>query len=119
GREAIERAQRLLSNDLSRIPNVGEAQYTMLLNDEGGIEDDLIAYRIEDDELLLVVNAANRDHDARMLRGIARDESDGWAMLALQGPLALDVLAEHAGVDLREERPFHFVGAPIADAACI
>jgi aminomethyltransferase len=119
GDESIAQAQRLLSNDLARIPNVGEAQYTMLLNDEGGIEDDLIAYRIAEDELLLVVNAANRAHDARLLRGIAQDESDGWAMLALQGPIALDVLADLTGVDVREERPFHFVGAPIADAACI
>jgi aminomethyltransferase len=116
--EAIERAQRHLSNDLSRI-EVGQAQYSMLLNDRGGIEDDLIAYRFEEDDVLLVVNAANRAHDAQLLAGIAEDVSDGWAMLALQGPLALDVLAEVASVDLRTERPFQFVSTWIADAACI
>ncbi len=119
GAEAIAAAQRVLSNDLARIPDVGHAQYTMLLNVDGGIEDDLIAYRIEPDELLLVVNAANREHDAELLDGIAEDVSDGWAMLALQGPAALDVLAELAGVDIREESAFHFVAAPVAHSAVI
>ncbi len=119
GVEAIAAAQRVLSNELSRIPDVGMAQYTMLLNDRGGIEDDLIAYRIAPDELLLVVNATNRAHDAQLLDGIATDESDGWAMLALQGPRALDVLADVAGVDVRDLAPFNFVSAPIADAAVI
>ena len=45
GSDAIARAQRVLSNDLARIPDVGQAQYSMLLNDRGGIEDDLIVYR--------------------------------------------------------------------------
>jgi aminomethyltransferase len=119
GAAAIEAAQRHLSNDLARIPDVGSAQYSLLLAPDGGIEDDLIAYRIAPDELLLVVNAANRARDARLLAGVATDESDGWAMLALQGPLALDVLAERAGVDVREEPAFRFVSAPIAGAAVI
>lgn len=119
GADAIARAQTLLSNDLSRIPDIGQAQYSMLLNADGGIEDDLIVYRIAPDELLLVVNAANCEHDAALLDGIATDESAGWAMLALQGPVALDVLADIAGVDVRDEKPFHFVSAPIADSAVL
>lgn len=119
GTASIARAQRVLSNDLARIPNVGQAQYTMLLNDSGGIEDDLIAYRVADYEVLLVVNAANREHDARLLEGIAEDVSAEWAMFALQGPHALDVLADVTGVDVRTEPPFSFVSAPIAGAAVI
>ena len=119
GADAIAAAQRVLSNDLSRIAEVGQAQYTTLLDDDGCIHDDLIAYRLAADEILLVVNAANRAHDAQLLDGIATDESDGWAMLALQGPVALDVLAERSGVDVRDLAPFHFVSAPIADAAVI
>lgn len=119
GSEAVDRVQRQLSNDLDRIADVGHAQYSMLLNDAGGIEDDLIVYRIAPDELLLVVNASNRSHDATLLADVAQDVSDGWAMLALQGPLALDVLAEAAGVDVRDEPPFHFISAPIADAAVL
>lgn len=119
GADRIAALQRLLSNDLRRIPNLGDAQYTLLLNERGGIEDDLIAYRLGDDELLLVVNAANIAHDAALLAGIADDESDAWGMLALQGPVALDVLADRAGVDVRELAPFHFVAADIAGHACI
>jgi aminomethyltransferase len=119
GTDAIARLQQHVSNDLSRIPNIGEAQYSMLLNDEGGIEDDLIVYRLAGDELLLVVNASNCEHDAALLDGIATDESAGWAMLALQGPVALDVLADVAGVDVRDEKPFHFVSAPIAGSAVL
>ncbi len=117
--EAIAQVQRHLSNDLARIPEVGQAQYTMLLADDGGILDDLIAYRLEADELLLVVNAANRAADAAALDGIAEDVSDGWAMLALQGPLALDVLPDVAGVDVRDEAAFRFVAAPIASSAIL
>lgn len=119
GADAIARLQALLSNDLSRIPEIGQAQYSMLLNADGGIEDDLIVYRLAPDELLLVVNAANCEHDAALLDGIATDESAGWAMLALQGPLALDVLADVAGVDVRDEPAFHFVSAPIAGSAVL
>lgn len=118
GAAAIASAQRLLSNDLARIPAVGQAQYSLLLAPNGGIEDDLIAYRIAPEELLLVVNASNRDRDAALLDGIATDESDGWAMLALQGPQALELLAD-AGVDVRGEQPFRFTSAAIAGAAVL
>ncbi|MCW2928338.1 MAG: gcvT, partial [Thermoleophilia bacterium] len=119
GASDIAALQSRLSNDLARIPDVGQAQYSMLLDEHAGIIDDLIAYRIAGDELLLVVNAANRSVDASALADVAEDVSDGWAMLALQGPVALDVLAELTGVDVRGEAPFRFVGAPIGDAACI
>lgn len=102
GHEAIARAQRSLSNDLGRIPEEGHAQYSMVLNEQGGIEDDVIAYRFLEDEVLLVVNAANSDHDAELFEGIASDVSDRWAMLALQGPLALDVAADVLDADVRD-----------------
>src|SRR5881227_1565011 len=59
GPRAHELLQGVLSNDLDRIAH-GEAQYTLLTNDQGGILDDLIVYRIGDHSYLLVVNAANR-----------------------------------------------------------
>jgi aminomethyltransferase len=89
--------QRLLSNDLDALA-AGEAQYTLLTNRAGGIVDDLIAYRGADG-YLLVVNAANRAADLAHLRhGLPdgaelTDESDETAMLALQGPASLALLA--------------------------
>jgi glycine cleavage system T protein (aminomethyltransferase) len=94
GPRAHELLQGLLSNDLGRL-EPGEAQYTLLTNEHGGIVDDLIAYRLEQHHYLLVVNASNRDADFRWLkeREIAgsevRDVSDEYALLAVQGPRAI------------------------------
>lgn len=119
GEAAVSEIQSRLSNDLSKITQVGSAQYSMLLNDNGGIEDDLIVYRIAKDELILVVNAANREHDVGLLGNLVEDVSAGWAMLALQGPMTLEVLSDVAGVDVKAQPSFSFVSAPIADAAVI
>jgi aminomethyltransferase len=89
--------QALLSNDLDRIGD-GEAQYTLLTNDAGGIVDDLIAYRIGPYHYLLVVNAGNRGTaygwlKEREIRGSeVRDASDEYALLAVQGPTAIAAL---------------------------
>src|SRR5216110_3191120 len=94
GPRARDLLQGLLSNDLDRI-EPGQAQYTLLTNERGGIIDDLIAYRLEPCRYLLVVNAANREADFRWIkeREIAgsdvRDVSDEYALLAVQGPRAI------------------------------
>ena len=90
-------AAGLLSNDLSRLAD-GEAQYTLLTNERGGIVDDLIAYRIGPFHTLLVVNAGNREAaygwlKEREIRGSeVRDASDEYALLAVQGPTAIAAL---------------------------
>jgi aminomethyltransferase len=89
--------QRTLSNDVDRLAE-GEAQYTLLTNDEGGILDDLIVYRTGECRYLLIVNAANRQADFEWLAGHevrgsdVRDVSDEYALLAVQGPRALERL---------------------------
>src|ERR687886_1062510 len=67
GPRATELLQGLLSNDLDRI-QPGEAQYTLLTNERGGIVDDLIAYKLDEHRYLLIVNASNRDADFRWLK---------------------------------------------------
>jgi aminomethyltransferase len=95
--------QSLLTNDLDRIA-AGQAQYTLLPDERGGVIDDLIAYRRGADAYLLVVNAANVDADARALPR-TRDVSGEWAMLAVQGPAAFGLLeVEIAPFAFREER---------------
>jgi aminomethyltransferase len=94
GPRANELLQGLLSNDLDRI-EPGQAQYTLLTNERGGIIDDLIAYRLEECRYLLVVNASNRDADFRFIKehevsgSDVRDISDEYALLAVQGPNAI------------------------------
>jgi aminomethyltransferase len=90
GDGAHDYLQSALSNDLDRIGD-GEAQYTLLTNDRGGIVDDLIAYRRGDDDYLLIVNASNVEPDHAVLDE-TEDVSADWALLAVQGPEALDRL---------------------------
>lgn len=94
--------QAWLSNDLDRIGS-GQAQYTLLTNERGGITDDLIAYRRGPDSYLLIVNAANVGADCAALSE-ARDASEQWALLAVQGPEALGRLElELAPFTFRED----------------
>jgi aminomethyltransferase len=91
--------QRVLSNDVERI-EVGGAQYSCLCRDDGGILDDLFTYRLDEGRYLTVTNAANRDRDfswfAEHAAGFeveVRDAGDDYAMLAVQGPRAREVVA--------------------------
>jgi aminomethyltransferase len=97
GPQATPLLQSLLSNDLDRIAP-GEAQYTLLTNERGGIIDDLIAYRLDQCRYLLVVNASNRETAYRWLKereirgSEVTDVSDEYALLAVQGPRAIERL---------------------------
>jgi aminomethyltransferase len=94
---ARELLQALLSNDLERI-DPGQAQYTLLTNERGGIVDDLIVYALEPHRFLLIANASNRDADyewlkEREIRGAdVRDVSDEYSLVAVQGPRSIERL---------------------------
>jgi aminomethyltransferase len=102
--------QGRLSNDLDRIGD-GHAQYTLLTNERGGIVDDLIAYRHGRDDYLLVVNAANVEIDHAALDE-TEDVSAEWALLAVQGPEAL----ERLGLELE---PFTFREEEVLGIRCL
>jgi aminomethyltransferase len=97
GPMSAEFLQSMLSNDLDRLSD-GEAQYTLLTNERGGIVDDLIVYRMSHGHYLLVVNAGNRGAayawlKEREARGTeVRDASDEYALVAVQGPRSLERL---------------------------
>jgi aminomethyltransferase len=97
GMHAFELLQSLLSNDVGRLA-VGDAQYTLLTNERGGIVDDLIVYRTDEYRYLLIVNAANRETDYAWLKdreipgSDVRDVSDEYSLLAMQGPRSLERL---------------------------
>src|SRR5437763_11101870 len=118
GPRAHELLQSVLSNDLDRI-EAGQAQYTLLTNESGGIIDDLIAYKLDDYRYLLIVNASNREADFEWLKdreipgSDVRDVSDDYALLAVQGPQSIERLG------LPEARPFTFAEAAIDGVECI
>jgi len=107
GPQARALLQSLLSNDLDRIAP-GRAQYTLLTNERGGILDDLIVYELEPTRYFLIVNASNREPvyawlKEREVRGSeVSDRSAGYALLAVQGPRAIERLG------LPEAKPFTF-----------
>jgi aminomethyltransferase len=118
GPRATELLQATLSNDLSKL-EVGEAQYTLLTNERGGVIDDLIVYRLEDVRYLLIVNASNREADFHWLKeheirgSDVRDVSDEYALLAVQGPRAIERLG------LPNAKPFTFAEGDIDGIHCM
>jgi aminomethyltransferase len=118
GPRATALLQAMLSNDLDKI-SPGQAQYTLLTNDRGGIIDDLIVYRLDDFRFLLIVNAANTDTDLqwlkeREIRGSdVRDVSEEYALLAVQGPRAIERLG------LPEAAQFTFAEGEIDGIQCM
>jgi aminomethyltransferase len=106
GPGALAFLQRALSNDVGAI-ELGGAQYSCLCNEEGGVIDDLFAYRLGGDRFLIVTNASNHATDLEWLglhsRGFdvsVRDVADRYAMLAVQGPNARRIVAATLNVDL-------------------
>jgi aminomethyltransferase len=99
GSRARDLLSRLLANDIGRLTTVGKALYSCLLNDDGGVIDDLIVYRMEGEDFRLVVNAGTRDKDMAWIgaHAIGLDvhllERRDLAMLAVQGPQARERVA--------------------------
>jgi aminomethyltransferase len=114
GPQALPFLQDLVSNDVS-LMEIGQAQYSCLPNEQGGIVDDLIVYRINETDYLVVVNASNIDKDwawfnAHNAAGAKLENmSDNVAQLAVQGPKALAVLQQLTDVDLSTVSYYHFV----------
>lgn len=111
--------QGMLSNDVTKLHD-GGAQYTLLTNAEGGIEDDLILYRLAPHEYMLVLNASNAAHDLDLLvAGAGANTSVGddgpHAIIALQGPLALEVLVDRLQVDLVDTPSFRVLQIAMPD----
>lgn len=116
--------QRLTPNNVERLAP-GRAHYSGLLNERGGYLDDLLVYRQGDEEFLIVVNAANAESDFDWIRGHAsdgvtvEDVSADYALLALQGPRALDILARLTDTELEEIRYYRFARGRVADRDAI
>jgi aminomethyltransferase len=118
GPRAEELLDGLLSNDVRRL-ELGQAQYTLLTNERGGIVDDLIVYRLDRCRYLLIVNAGNREAAVGWLRereisgSDVRDISDEYGLIAVQGPRSLEKL----GLD--EAPAFTFAEGEIDGIACM
>jgi aminomethyltransferase len=119
GPNALALIQKITSNDASTL-TIGRAQYSCLPNNQGGIVDDLIIYKIKDEQYLLVVNASNIEKDWNWISshndlGVEmKDLSEDYSLLAIQGPKAVDAMQSLISINLSEIKYYHFEVADFA-----
>lgn len=114
GPNALDLIQRVTSNDASKLID-GQAQYSCLPNETGGIVDDLIVYKKKDNDYMLVVNASNIDKDWSWINKFntkgaeLKNISDDICLFAVQGPKGVVTLQKLTNVDLSTIKYYHFV----------
>ena len=114
GPKALELIQNVCSNDASKL-TIGKAQYSCLPNEDGGIVDDLIVYRIKEETYLLVVNASNIEKDwdwiasKNSVGATMRNLSEDYSLLAIQGPKAVEAMQSLTSHDLSQIKFYNFV----------
>lgn len=119
GPEVEELLQFIGTNDASKVA-IGQAQYTCMTNERGGVIDDLIIYKITEDEWMLVVNASNVDKDWAWINDKNRwqvsieNRSDQRALLAIQGPKAIEAMQSLTSENLADLPFYHFKIAEFA-----
>lgn len=114
GNNALALIQKVCSNDASKL-TVGKAQYSCFPNDDGGIIDDLIVYKIKEETYLLVVNASNIEKDWNWIQSkndvgaTMRNISEDYSLLAIQGPKAIEAMQSLSSHDLSEIKFYNFI----------
>ena len=111
GKNALALIQKVTSNDASKL-EINDAQYSCMPNDQGGIIDDLIVYRVKEYTYLLVVNASNIEKDWNWISthndvsAEMKNISEAYSLLAIQGPKAIEAMQSITSIDL-SEIPFY------------
>lgn len=113
GKEAVQFLNHVLTNDITKLTDV-KAHYTFLCNEQGGVIDDLVAYKLDEDEYILVVNAGNTDKDFEWLKSIegfdvkVENVSPDYGQIAVQGPNAREMVQKHVEEDISGIKMFEF-----------
>lgn len=121
GHDALPFLDYLTANDVAKLTD-GKAQYSLLLNDKGGIVDDILVYRINDEHFIMVVNASNiqkdfqwvHKHQPSMAKVEVNNISDHVCLLALQGPSAVEILKPLTEEPIETLKTFHFLIGNVA-----
>jgi len=120
GKDALNLVQRLITNDASQM-KAGKVIYSPMCYEDGGIVDDLLVYKLENDQYMMVVNASNTTKDLRWINKNAElfenvdvvDKSEYYALIALQGPLSLQIISsimdEGMDKDISDLKYYSFV----------
>ncbi len=114
GDQALQLIQKVTSNDAKKL-QIGDAQYSCFPNEDGGIVDDLICYRIKEKTYMLVVNASNIEKDwnwiskyNKSIGATMRNLSEDYSLLAIQGPKAVEAMQSLTSVDLESIKFYTF-----------
>ncbi len=125
GKGALESANALITNDLTRAVD-GQALYSGLLNDQGGFVDDVVVYRFSPERIFFCVNASNREKDFAWMKSrargvVPRDRGDEFAQLAVQGPKAAGIVQRLTKVDVSKAKvgTYRFTQGQVAGVECI
>ncbi len=124
GEDAVGAVNTLITNDLEKIAD-GQACYTAMCMPSGGIVDDLVVYRISRAEVLICVNASNREKDFQWIcdhlpaGAVAEDQSDEYAQIALQGPQAESLLSQLTETNISDIGRYWFARGEVAGVSCI
>ena len=124
GKDALSMAQKVTSNDVSRLQD-GQAHYSAFLYPKGTFVDDIVLYRINSEHIFICVNAANREKDFQWVHQHREgeveilDRGDAYAQLAIQGPQAEAVLQKLTNVDLSAIRTYWFSRGKVDGAASL
>ena len=121
GADALAAVQRISCNDASKL-EIGQVQYSVLTTPRGTVVDDVLVYRLSSDHFMLVVNASNITKDQAWINQqvkslgdvVAVNASSRYALLAAQGPVAVEVVQQLTGVDLTELQYYHFSTGEVA-----
>ena len=118
GEDALANIQHLVTTDISKMQN-GDMRYGMFCNDEGGVVDDLIVYRMEADDYLIVVNAGNRDKDAAWVEAHLsghpgyHDAGNEFGQIAIQGPVSKEIMTKLCEERALPEKYYSFTKATL------
>ena len=125
GPQAVAFLDSVLTNDVSSMA-IGQAMYSLMCYDHGGVVDDLLVYRIAREEFLLCLNASNTVKDVAWLNANKgsfdvdiSDVSDSFALLALQGPETREILKNLTAMNLEDLGYYRFQGSDVAGVSCL
>ena len=112
GPGALASLEKIMTNKMADLP-IGAARYSLMCYDNGTVVDDVIVYRMTEQEFFICLNAGNAQKDVAWLKAhcencTVTDETTQWAQLAVQGPLAIEILQQISDIDLSAIKRFHF-----------
>ncbi|MGM0602887.1 MAG: glycine cleavage system aminomethyltransferase GcvT [Bacillota bacterium] len=124
GKGAEDSIQRLITNDVTKLKE-GEIVYTPMCKEDGGIIDDFLVYKLEDNKYLFVVNASNTEKDYKWISThlledtAAENKSEDYALIALQGPESMNILQKLTNINLKELKYYNFNISEVAGVEAI